>query len=112
MIGAQGGTEMPVSHEHIMAELARVNARLEKGGERFEQIIASQARMETEVKSALGSLKDYGIRITTLEASENVRKGERGVWSGILSSKAVAWLATAFAALVALFSHHGTEGIK
>lgn len=109
---AAGGIEVPVSHEHIMAELARVNARLDKGGEQFKEILASQVRMETEVKSALGSLKDYGIRITTLEASENVRKGERGVWSGILSSKAVAWLATAFAALIAVFSHHGTEGIK
>ena len=109
---AAGGIEVPVSHEHIMAELARVNARLDKGGEHFEQIIASQVRMETEVKSALGSLKDYGVRITTLEASENVRKGERGVWSSILSSKAFAWIAAAFAALVAVFSQHGTEGIK
>lgn len=109
---AQGGTDMPVSHEHIMAELARVNARLDKVGEHFNEIIASQVRMETEVKSALGSLKDYGVRITTLEASENVRKGERGVWSGILSSKAFAWIAAAFAALIAVFSHNGTEGIK
>ena len=109
---AAGGIEVPVSHEHIMAELARVNTRLDKGGEHFNEILASQIRMETEVKSALGSLKDYGARITTLEASENVRKGERGVWSGILSSKAVAWLATAFAALIAVFSHYGTEGIK
>ena len=103
---------MPVSHEHIMAELARVNARLEKGGERFEQIIASQVRMETEVKSALGSLKDYGIRITSLEASENVRKGEWGVWSGILSSKAFAWIAAAFTTAIAWIIHNGTEGIK
>lgn len=103
---------MPVSHEHIMAELARVNARLEKGGERFEQIIASQVRMETEVKSALGSLKDYGIRITSLEASENVRKGERGVWTGILSSKAFAWIAAAFTTIIAWITHNGTEGIK
>ena len=103
---------MPVSHEHIMAELARVNARLDKGGEHFNEIIAAQVRMETEGKSALGSLKDCGTRITPLEASENVRKGERSVWFGILSSKAVAWLATAFAALIAVFSHYGTEGIK
>ena len=103
---------MPVSHEHIMAELARVNTRLDKGGEDFIEMLASQIRMETEVKSALGSLKDCGTRITSLEASENVRKGERSVWSGILSSKAVAWLATAFAALIAVFSHYGTEGIK
>lgn len=103
---------MPVSHEHIMAELAHVNARLEKGGERFEQIIASQVRMETEVKSALGSLKDYGARITTLEASENVRRGERGVWSGILSSKAFAWIAAAFTTIIAWITHNGTEGIK
>ncbi len=109
---AVGGSEVPVSHEHIMAELARLNARLEKGGEQFKEILASQVRMETEVKSALTSLRDYGVRITTLEASENVRKGERGVWSSILSSKAVAWLATAFAALIAVFSQHGTEGIK
>lgn len=112
MIGAQGGTEMPVSHEHIMAELARVNARLDKGGEHFNEIIASQVRMETEVKSALGSLKDYGARITTLEASENVRKGERGVWSGILSSKAFAWIAAAFTTIIAWITHNGTEGIK
>jgi len=103
---------MPVSHEHIMAELERVNQRLDKGGEHFNEIIASQIRMETEVKSALTSLKDYGVRITTLEASENVRKGERGVWSSILSSKAVAWVATAFAALLALFTHYGSEGLK
>ena len=103
---------MPVSHEHIMAELARVNARLEKGGEHFKEILASQVRMETEVKSALTSLKDYGVRITTLEASENVRKGERGVWTGILSSKAFAWIAAAFTAFLAIFSHHGTEWIK
>lgn len=109
---AAGGIEVPVSHEHIMAELARVNARLDKGGEHFEQIIASQVRMETEVKSALGSLKDYGVRITTLEASENVRKGERGVWSSILSSKAFAWIAAAFAAIIAWITHNGTEGIK
>ena len=103
---------MPVSHEHIMAELARVNARLDKGGEHFNEIIASQVRMETEVKSAVGSLKDYGARITTLEASENVRKGERGVWSGILSSKAFAWIAAAFATIIAWITHNGTEGIK
>lgn len=109
---AAGGIEVPVSHEHIMAELARVNARLDKGGEQFKEVLASQIRMETEVKSALVMLKDCGTRITSLEASENVRKGERSVWSGILSSKAVAWLATAFAALIAVFSHHGTEGIK
>ena len=112
MIGAQGGTEMPVSHEHIMAELARVNARLDKGGEHFNEIIASQVRMETEVKSAIGSLKDYGARITTLEASENVRKGERGVWSGILSSKAFAWIAAAFTTIIAWITHNVTEGIE
>lgn len=109
---AAGGIEVPVSHEHIMAELARVNARLDKGGEHFNEIIASQVRMETEVKSALGSLKDYGARITTLEASENVRKGERGVWSGILSSKAFAWIAAAFTTIIAWITHNGTEGIK
>ena len=103
---------MPVSHEHIMAELARVNARLEKGGEQFKEILASQVRMETEVKSALTSLKDYGVRITTLEASENVRKGERGVWTGILSSKAFAWIAAAFTTIIAWITHNGTEGIK
>ena len=112
MIQTEGGTDMPVSHEHIMAELARVNTRLDKGGEHFNEIIASQVRMETEVKSALGSLKDYGARITTLEASENVRKGERGVWSGILSSKAFAWIAAAFATIIAWITHNGTEGIK
>ncbi|MBK6800374.1 MAG: hypothetical protein IPG83_02485 [Novosphingobium sp.] len=112
MIQTEGGAGMPVSHEHIMAELERVNQRLDKGGEQFNEILASQVRMESEVKSALGSLKDYGVRITTLEASENVRRGERGVWSGILSSKAFAWVATAFAALLALFTHYGSEGLK
>lgn len=103
---------MPVSHEHIMAELERVNQRLDKGGEQFKEILASQVRMETEVKSALGSLKDYGVRITTLEASENVRRGQQSVWSGILSSKAFAWVATAFMGLVAWLNHNGSEGLK
>lgn len=112
MIQTEGGAGMPVSHEHIMAELERVNQRLDKGGEQFKEILASQVRMETEVKSALGSLKDYGVRITTLEASENVRRGQQSVWSGILSSKAFAWVATAFMGLVAWLNHNGSEGLK
>ena len=112
MIQTEGGAGVPVSHEHIMAELERVNQRLDKGGEQFKEILASQVRMETEVKSALGSLKDYGVRITTLEASENVRRGQQSVWSGILSSKAFAWVATAFMGLVAWLNHNGSEGLK
>lgn len=103
---------MQISHEHIMAELARVNARLEKGGERFNEILSSQTKLETQMGSVLNGLESFGQRITALEASENIRKGERSVWAGILSSRAFAWIAAAFTALAAVFSNHGAEGIK
>lgn len=103
---------MTVSHEHIMEELSRVNARLEKGGDQFQQIIASQSKMEAQIGAALRHLEGHGQRITVLEASDNVRKGERSVWAGILSSKAFAWLAAGFTACVAWISHNGTEGLK
>lgn len=107
-------------HAEALAEsredVRTIRDRLDKGQEMFSRVSTSLTKIEMVLTSITKAQAEYddiakshGRRLTDLEADQNVRKGERGVWAAILNSKAAAWVAAAIAAgwaLVASGARH------
>lgn len=89
-----------------------IRDRLDKGQDMFGQVSNSLVRIETALTSVVKVQsqhddyhKQHHERLTKLEAEQNVRAGERGVWAAIAKSPAAAWIAAALAAIWAFVSH-------
>lgn len=111
---------MNVSHEQIFDELARIHSRLDtSAAERADLLVSvAEVRIDTrhilslhdtigsQIKSVGRRVEEVAGRVASLELTGAERKGERGVWAAIISSKAAAWLVAAFVAAAAWASHN------
>lgn len=73
-------------------DIKAVRERLERGDGMFSEVKAALAKIETALTHLVEGHNKHGQSIAALEASENMRKGERGVFKALFNSKAVAWL--------------------
>ena len=79
------GQERAGQIDELGNDLAEIRGQLAHAQVRF-------AVVERDVSSINATLKEIKSVLEALVAAENVRKGERGVWSAILGSKLAVWL--------------------
>ena len=103
--------------------LAAMERRLDDGQKTFDavrqdvgDIKIALVRIEalaTRASDDHRSLREWAVghegRIAALEQDAATRKGERGVWTAMLKSPAIAWLAAAAAGIWAFLSHGGVS---
>lgn len=88
-------------------DVREIRRNLDAGAGMFRTMGETIAEMRTTLSAVVKLQSSHDSSINTLEAKENVRIGEQGVWKAILSSKPVLWLAGILSALAAAIFHKG-----
>lgn len=88
-------------------DIREIRRKLEDGTTTFRAMGEAVAELRTNVTAVVRLQTAHDTSIRGLEAKENVRVGQQGVWRAILSSKPVLWLAGVLSALAAAIFHKG-----
>lgn len=95
------------SRADIRGDIRDIQRKLEEGSGSFRVLGETVAEMRATLHAVANLQASHDTTIHGLQASDNIRKGQQGVWKSILSSRPVIWLVGAMSALAAAMFHKG-----
>lgn len=88
-------------------DIREIRKKLETGADTFRAMGEAVTELRTTLNAVVDLQKGHDTSIRDLEASENVRKGQRSVWRTIISSRPVLWLGGVLSTLAAALFYKG-----